>query len=282
MDFSLPYLICFYGRAVKGGLHQVGQVQGAEAGFEIAVFCEPDFSESQWEAYQAGGVNDEEVAVHADAIDVSVSGEDGDDRGQVFYGFQELLGVGYNASRYEVGLCFVLGEDPGVNEEDERATVAISSCGGFAQDAVVRFCPCAQTVFQWADGIYVGERQTQARRGFDNVQGFGDGKLSGKSLKAPFLGIAVVIARDIVCGCVKAVECLFGFVYGLQVNIIRHFKCATAADHVAAVYDEVRVAGVDGGCHCAVYFMAACQHFGRAEVFCGSGVVMAVCDKDKV
>ena len=56
----------------------------------------------------------------------------------------------------------------------------------------------------------------------------------------------------------------------------------TTADHVAAVYDEVRFAGVDGGYHCTVYFMAACQHFGRAEVFFGSGVVMAVCDKDKV
>ena len=257
MDFSLPHLICLYGRAVKGGLHQVGQVQCAEARFKIAVFCEPDFAEAQWEAYQAGGVNDEEVAVCADAIDVSVSGEDGDDSGQIFYGFHELLGVGYNATRYKVGLCFVLGEDPGVNEQDECATVAISSCGGFAQDAVVCFCPCAQTVFQWADGVHVGERQAQARRGFDDVQGFGDWKLSGKSLKAPFLGIAIVIAGNVVCGRVKAVKCLFGFVYGLQVNIIRHFKGATSADHVAAVYDEVRVAGVDGGCHCTVYFMAA-------------------------
>ena len=147
MDFALPHLICLYGRAVKGGLHQVGQVQCAEAGFEIAVFCEPDFAEAQWEANQAGGVNDEEVAIRADAVDVSVSSEDGDDSGQVFYGFYELLGVGDNATRYKVGLCFVLGKDPGVNKQDEGAAVVVSSCGGFAQDAVVCFCPCAQAVF---------------------------------------------------------------------------------------------------------------------------------------
>ena len=147
MDFSLPHLICLYGRAVKGSLHQVGQVQCAEARFEIAVFCEPDFAEAQWKTDQAGGVNDEEVAICADAVDVSVSGEDGYDSGQFFYGFQELLGVGDNATWCEVGLCFVLGEDPGVNEQDERATVIVSFCGGFAQDAVVCFCPCAQAVF---------------------------------------------------------------------------------------------------------------------------------------
>ena len=282
MDFSLPHLICFYGGAVKGSLHQVGQVQCAEARFEIAVFCEPDFAEAQGETNQAGGVNDEEVAIHADAVDVSVSGEDGYDSGQVFYGFHELLGVAYNATWYEVGLCFILGEDPGVNEQDEGAAVVVSFCSGFAQDAVVCFCPSAQTVFQWADGIYVGERQAQARRGFDDVQGFGDWKLSGKSFKAPFLGIAIVIARDVVCGRVKAVKRVFGFVYGLQVDIKGHFKCPTAADHVAAVYDEVRFAGVDGRYHCTVYFMAARQHFGRAEVFCGCGVVMAVCDEYKV
>ena len=213
---------------------------------------------------------------------MSVSGEDGYDSGQVFYGFHDLLGVAYNAARYKVGLCFVLGEDPGVNEQDEGATIIVSFCGGFAQDAVVCFCPCAQAVFQGADGIYVGECQAQARRGFDDVQGFGDWKLSGKSLKTSFLGIAVVIARDVVCGRVKAVKRVFGFVYGLQVDIKGHFKCPTAADHVAAVYDEVRFAGVDGGYHCTVYFMAARQHFGCAKVFCGCGVVMAVCDKDKV
>ena len=48
------------------------------------------------------------------------------------------------------------------------------------------------------------------------------------------------------------------------------------------MYDEVRFAGIDGRYHCMVYFMAARQHFGRAEVVCGSGVVMAVCDKDKM
>ena len=147
MDFSLPHLICFYGRARKGSLHQVGQVQRAEARFEIAVFCEPDFAEAQWETNQAGGVNDEEVAICADAVYVSVSGEDGYDSGQVFYGFHELFGVVDKAARCEVGLCFVLGEDPGVDEQDEGATVIISFCGGFAQDAIVCFCPCAQTVF---------------------------------------------------------------------------------------------------------------------------------------
>ena len=45
------------------------------------------------------------------------------------------------------GLCFVLGEDPGVDEQDEGAAVVIGFCGGFAQDAVVCFCPCAQAVF---------------------------------------------------------------------------------------------------------------------------------------
>ena len=90
MDFSLPHLICLYGRAVKGSLHQVGQVQCAEARFEIAVFCEPDFAEAQWKTDQAGGVNDEEVAICADAVDVSVSGEDGYDSGQVLL---RLLGV---------------------------------------------------------------------------------------------------------------------------------------------------------------------------------------------
>ena len=143
MDFSLPHLICLYGRAVKGSLHQVGQVQCAKARFEIAVFCEPDFAKSQWETNQAGSVNDEEVAIHADAIDVSVSGEDGYDSGQVFYGFHELLGVGDNAARDEVSLCFVLGEDPGVNEQDEGAAVIMGFCGGFAQEAVVCFCPGA-------------------------------------------------------------------------------------------------------------------------------------------
>ena len=178
---------------------------------------------------------------------------------------------------------FVLGEDPGVNEQDERTAVVVSSCGGFAQDAVVCFCPCAQTVFQWADGIHVGECKTQTRRGFDDVQGFWDGKLSGKSLKAPFLGVAVVIARDVVCGRGEGRQMRFWLRLWFASKYhkafqMRHLRRPRQPPCTMKSALQALMAGVIARC---ISWLRV-SILGRAEVFFGCSVVMAVCDKDKV
>ena len=101
------------------------QVEDTESRLEIAVIGEYYLAVAQRIADEAGGVDDEVVAVCGDAVDVAMAGE-GHGDGRAFPdGLAQFVGVFDHAA-----VSIEFGQEPGVEKEQESVAVREGSIGG--------------------------------------------------------------------------------------------------------------------------------------------------------
>ena len=93
VNFALPAVIIRRAGARCRSLDNSGQIQGMEAGTEIPVSAQLNFAEPQGKADQAGRVDDEEIAIDADAVAVPVPGEHRDNRRVFAHRGQQAVGI---------------------------------------------------------------------------------------------------------------------------------------------------------------------------------------------